>query len=325
MGATQSRDTAASGSLVNTDRSHVIRQQESRRLAFLERRGGNATDSYILAVIARPSPPRPWPAAGPDSALWAPTSLQIAQRRLAFALGELEGSVLLAHLDADVLMALGRVLAGLKWPLSLLPLRFCAAGLGYHITGASARTDGEQNPQWSVALTGTVMVSQRRFSTGEVGLTASDPSVRQKMKHARSKGVSLPPPDAVLVGGRTCCRFSIEALSDPLMIGLALYENPSRERAHRGDSFPLALGSSTGKVCQGGSRISWPGMQGFGPGDTVDLLLDANSGRVEAKKNGDYLGTVAETGVTGQLCWAVSMGGLRHNAVRVESLDPDEF
>jgi hypothetical protein len=108
MGTAQSRDAATSVvGPKSSDRSHMILQQEQRRLAFLEaRRASSTADSYIFSVIALPSPSRPWPAAGPDSATWAPISLQMAQRRLAFALTEIdERGELVA--DTDALTALG--------------------------------------------------------------------------------------------------------------------------------------------------------------------------------------------------------------------------
>jgi hypothetical protein len=68
----------------------------------------------------------------------------------------------------------------------------------------------------------------------------------------------------------------------------------------------------------------WQGEQGYGTGDVLRLLLDSDTGTLTVKKNGTLLGVAVTSGLTGELCWAVSMYESRES-VRIKALDPAEF
>ena len=65
-------------------------------------------------------------------------------------------------------------------------------------------------------------------------------------------------------------------------------------------------------------------MQGYGEGDVLRLLLDSDAGTLTIKKNGMLLGVMVTSGLTGDLCWAVSCHS-SGNSVRIKALDPAEF
>ena len=61
------------------------------------------------------------------------------------------------------------------------------------------------------------------------------------------------------------------------------------------------------------------------------LLLDSDAGTLTVKKNGTLLGVAVTSGLTGDLCWVVSMyvdeddEDEEEAAVRIKALDPAEF
>jgi hypothetical protein len=65
-------------------------------------------------------------------------------------------------------------------------------------------------------------------------------------------------------------------------------------------------------------------MEGYGEGDVLRLLLDSDAGTLTVKKNGALLGVAVTSGLTGDLCWAVSCCDVG-NSVRINALDPAEF
>ena len=69
--------------------------------------------------------------------------------------------------------------------------------------------------------------------------------------------------------------------------------------------------------------ISWTGQQGFGSGDTIGLLLDCRTGILVVYKNGARLG-VPVTGLTGELCWAMTIQGVgvQSHGVRIKGKPP---
>jgi hypothetical protein len=80
------------------------------------------------------------------------------------------------------------------------------------------------------------------------------------------------------------------------------------------DAFKLkqfwGLHDSNGYVYHAGVCDRWAAKEGFKLGDVVGLLLDCDAGTLTVKKNGKRLG-VAKTGLTGELCWAAALYGLR--------------
>jgi hypothetical protein len=74
----------------------------------------------------------------------------------------------------------------------------------------------------------------------------------------------------------------------------------------------------------------WEGMEGFGAGDVMGLLLDCDAGTLTVKKNGRRLG-VAHTGLEAEghgfglrLCWAVACTGAG-SQLRIAAVDPAAF
>ena len=55
-----------------------------------------------------------------------------------------------------------------------------------------------------------------------------------------------------------------------------------------------------------GNTHHWEGIQPFGCGDVVGLLLDCDAGTLAVEENGRRLG-VAITGLMGELRWAVTL------------------
>jgi hypothetical protein len=54
------------------------------------------------------------------------------------------------------------------------------------------------------------------------------------------------------------------------------------------------------------------------------LLLDSDAGTLTVKKNGTLLGVAVPSGLTGDLCWAVSSNS-EGDSVRIKAVDPAEF
>jgi hypothetical protein len=54
------------------------------------------------------------------------------------------------------------------------------------------------------------------------------------------------------------------------------------------------------------------------------LLLDSDAGTLTVKKNGTLLGVAVTSGLTGDLCWAVSCRE-SGNSERIMAVDPAEF
>ena len=54
------------------------------------------------------------------------------------------------------------------------------------------------------------------------------------------------------------------------------------------------------------------------------LLLDSDAGTLTVKKNGILLGVAVTSGLTGDLCWAVSSCA-HGELVRIKAVDPAKF
>ena len=64
--------------------------------------------------------------------------------------------------------------------------------------------------------------------------------------------------------------------------------------------------------------IDWEGMQGADQGDRIGMLLDLDQGSMTVWKNDEKLGVMQAEGLSGPLCWAVSLG-YNGNSARFES------
>jgi hypothetical protein len=126
--------------------------------------------------------------------------------------------------------------------------------------------------------------------------------------------------------GRHAAEFTI-IVKGSIMIGLARETGVDLTRACVFQTAQFwGIGCNFGGLHHNGSTVDWPGQEGIKTGDVLGLLLDCDAGTLAMSKNGRLLGTVA-TGLTGTLCWAVSMqqgGMLMHPAsvVRVRSVQP---
>lgn len=302
MGAARSSRRAAGDA-----EAAPVHAQERRRTAFVaanceDLHAGAERGDYCAMVVTRPSCRGTAP----------PDPLQLCQRRLAFALSLVGDGCAWAD-DADVVELVGA--ACLLRICRPARLAFTAAGAGYDITrerGALASTTG--NPQWALAsCSGYVMVSARRWRTDG---GAADTAELTEPSEGAGEGDQGGEEGCICwkIGGRSAASFEIVSQSDPVMVGLALRgADTTRQRAQRTGEF-WGLGSNTGKLCHGGRadgvcRESWPGMECFGSGDVITLILDHDAGSLYARKNGMDLGMVTDYGVSGELCWAVALGG----------------
>lgn len=284
-------------------------------------RRGCATNQYVALVTASHSPLRSW--------CGALTHIELSQRRLAFAYSQLSASntssrhgapffwrgrpSVLSALNSDIIELVGRALTAVE--CAPAPLRFSSvtAGSGYDIdseNGAVARAVG------SLAET-----------AGRLG----DPRLRLAMAL-----------DAPTCSGRSSAAFTVVSLGRWSSIHVGLAQCLRSEDAAR-PSF-WGLHSGTGWVEHDLDVTTWQGMEWFGEGDTMELLVDVDEGRLYAKKNGICLGEVGRTvseqpapiGVSrtcrpaplltaGQpVCWAASLSH-RNDAVRVARTDPTHF
>jgi hypothetical protein len=62
--------------------------------------------------------------------------------------------------------------------------------------------------------------------------------------------------------------------------------------------------------------FAWEGMQPAWEGDCVGMLLDLDQGSMSIWKNGEKLGVMQRDGLSGPLCWAVTMAS---SSARIES------
>ena len=100
--------------------------------------------------------------------------------------------------------------------------------------------------------------------------------------------------------------------------------DPSAHDAYRSADF-WGVASDNGKLYHNGyGGENWQGQQDYGTGDVLRLLLDSDAGTLTVKKNSTLLGVAVTSGLTGDLCWAVSCYGAG-NSVRIKALDPAEF
>ena len=93
-----------------------------------------------------------------------------------------------------------------------------------------------------------------------------------------------------------------------MLIGVARpMLNPDTEDAEDTAGF-WGISSYTGGLLHNNHvGKNWQGAQEYETGDVLRLLLDSDAGTLTVKKNGTLLGMAVTSGLTGDLCWAVSM------------------
>jgi hypothetical protein len=160
-------------------------------------------------------------------------------------------------------------------------------------------------------------LSQQYYATSEDGalLTATvGPSWRAALCRER-----------VMNSGRSCAEVTVVRRNGSIMIGVGRPTlDPSLQYAWTtGDFWGLYSGNGTLYHDDIGDQ-HWQGEQRFDTGDVLRLLLDSDAGTLTVKKNGTLLGVAVMSGLTGDLCWAVSCAGAG-DSVRIKALDPAEF
>jgi hypothetical protein len=130
--------------------------------------------------------------------------------------------------------------------------------------------------------------------------------------------------ERVMSSGQSCAEITVVRKHLNLMIGVGRPTlDPNAQHAHFNVGF-WGLASCSGKLWHNHDEQEWQGMQTFGTGDVLRLLLDSDASTLTVKKNGTLLGVAVPSGLTGDLCWAVSCyeGG---ESVRIKEVDPAEF
>jgi hypothetical protein len=127
--------------------------------------------------------------------------------------------------------------------------------------------------------------------------------------------------------GQSCAEITVVRKVGGMTIGVGRPTlNPNAQIAYRTADF-WAVGSNSGVLGHNGDCQNWQGMQGlqqgYGAGDVLRLLLDSDAGTLTVKKNGTLLGVAVTSGLTGDLCWAVTCS--TGDSVRIKAVDPAEF
>jgi hypothetical protein len=191
---------------------------------------------------------------------------------------------------------------------------------------------GTEMPVLPLAFTA---LSQAHYATSEDGalLTATaNPEFRPALCGER-----------VMTSGQSCAEITVVAeYRVDMLIGVGRpMLDPSVAGAWRTADFWGMRSNLDGELHHGGREGGgeWQGQQGYGEGDVLRLLLDSDAGTLTVKKNGTLLGAMVASGLTGDICWAVSMwiDGVEdldsdeeeeedgHGSVRIKALDPAEF
>ena len=179
------------------------------------------------------------------------------------------------------------------------------------------RRKGTVSPVPTLAFT---VLSQQHYATSEDGAlltSTAQPVWRTALCRER-----------VMNSGRSCAEITVERNIGNMMIGVGRPTlDPNTEEAYYNTGDFWGIHSDlNGTLFHNRGSQAWQGMQGYGTGDVLRLLLDSDTGTLTVKKNGTLLGVAVTSGLTGDLCWAVSMysaGG--SGSVRIKAVDPAEF
>jgi hypothetical protein len=163
---------------------------------------------------------------------------------------------------------------------------------------------------------GFTVLSQEHYATGEDGalLTCTaNPQHRAALCRER-----------VMNSGRSCAEVTVVRRNVSMMIGVGrLTLNVNAANAYYTADFWGVRGNGYLYHNDNGGQ-AWQGHQGYDTGDVLRLLLDSDAGTLTVKKNGALLGVAVTSGLTGDLCWAVSCWSAGES-VRIKALDPAEF
>lgn len=147
----------------------------------------------------------------------------------------------------------------------------------------------------------------------------------------------------VMNKGRSCAEFQLEeylGLTVEVLVGVArpTLDVEERDPSLGPDYWGVLLcdeGSCTGTVWHDGKETSleawYPAADDLDenltchPGDRVRMLLDSDAGTLTVKINDRLLGVAVESGLTGDLCWALCFGPANEAEVEITSIDPQRF
>ena len=127
--------------------------------------------------------------------------------------------------------------------------------------------------------------------------------------------------------GQSCAEVTVVHEGTEMMIGVGRPTlDLSATDAYCSTADFWGMCSYDGNIYHNGDEqnCNWQGMQPYDTGDVLRLLLDSDAGTLTIKKNGTLLGVAVTSGLTGDLCWAVSCVGAG-SSVRIKALDPAEF
>ena len=171
-------------------------------------------------------------------------------------------------------------------------------------------------------------LSEAHYGTGEDGALLKTTAADALFRAALCR-------EAVMSSGQSCAEFTAVHFSGRrggggLMIGVG---RPTLgTNTVNADCTSNFWGWSTsGALFHSAGIHAWRGERGYHEGDVLRLLLDSDAGTLTVKKNGTLLGVAVSSGLTGDLCWAVSCGGDYHRgdsvpiSVRIKALEPAEF
>jgi hypothetical protein len=161
-------------------------------------------------------------------------------------------------------------------------------------------------------------LSQQHYTVGEDGalLTCTGiPDYRAALCRER-----------VMNSGQSCAEVTVvQRDGGEELIGVARPTIDPNETCAFGSADFWGVESDAGYLFHNGNGQNWQGRQSYDAGDVLRLLLDSDAGTLTVKKNGTLLGVAVPSGLTGDLCWAVSCSGAGNNSVRIKALAPAEF
>jgi hypothetical protein len=133
--------------------------------------------------------------------------------------------------------------------------------------------------------------------------------------------------ERVMNSGQSCAEVTVVWMNDRMLIGLGRPFLDLDQRDADGTADFWGIYSEDGDCYHSGGARAWQlmqGRQGYEAGDVLRLLLDSDAGTLTVKKNGTLLGVAVASGLTGDLCWAMSCyeGG---DSVRIKGVDPADF
>jgi hypothetical protein len=208
--------------------------------------------------------------------------------------------------------------------LSLTLMMECSAQFAVSDAAAACprlkRRKGTVPPVLPLAFTA---LSQEHYAVSEDGAlltTIGDPGYHPALCHER-----------VMNSGQSCAEVTVVHEGTEMMIGVGRPTlDPDTENADDTAHF-WGIYSNGGRLFHNRGSQDWQGAQDYDTGDVLRLLLDSDAGTLIVKKNGTLLGMAVTSGLTGDLCWAVSMYADeneeedRQGSVRIKALDPAEF